>query len=89
MSKIFTKLAALSLILLLTSCETPRKPIPTTEAACSAIEPLPYHYAADDPECSTDPGSSDPRNSCDTIETVRVIMAFNEGLKGLCAVRKG
>ena len=78
------RLAALSCVFLIASCESAPKPIPTTEGSCRAVEAIPYHYDAKSPVCSTEAGASDPRNSCDTLETVRAIQAFNAGLAGLC-----
>lgn len=86
--KLSLRLLALSSVFLSLSCESPPKPIPTTEAACLAIDPLPYHFANDDPACSDGKEASDPRNSCDTPETVRIIKAFNAGLEGLCFKRR-
>lgn len=84
MLKLSMRLLVLSSVFLSLSCESAPKPIPTTEASCSAIDPLPYHYDDTATACSKDVGASDPRNTCDTIETVRAIKAFNEGLKSLC-----
>lgn len=82
------KLLVMSSVFLSMSCASKPKPIPTTEAACSAIDPLPYHFDNAAAECSGDQGTSDMQNTCDTPETVRVIKAFNAGLAGLCVVKR-
>jgi hypothetical protein len=69
--------ALLSSVVLLMACATPPVKIQTTEAACSVLKPLPYHYDAAYPNDTV-------KNEIDTPETAKTIQAHNARLEALC-----
>ena len=82
----FAKPSALLLTLLMTiSCASSPKATPTTPGALSEIKPIIYNYGTAAEPCEDEGGTPlpDPKNQCDTPETVARILVLNAQISAL------